>query len=90
MTEIISENWLRPKGTKDGISVEILLKLNPEGGITSIQVTKQSGSQLFDMSTLTAITKSAPFSELNGLDRADFYRWYGERRIIFKPEDLDN
>jgi TonB family protein len=88
ITDVISNNWFRPSDARNGIEVEILLNLNSDGGITSIQVVKQSGSQSFDMSTLSAITKSAPFSELKGLGAAEFDKWYRKRRIIFSPEDL--
>lgn len=84
----VSNEWVRPAGARNGLEVELMLELDPEGKLISAQIVRKSELESFDMSAVTAVLKAAPFTELQGLDEAKFARWYKKRRIIFRPEDL--
>lgn len=86
----VANQWVRPEGARNGIEVEILLGLDSEGQLTSIQITRESELESFDMSAVMAVLKAAPFTELKGLDEEKFARWYKKRRIIFRPENLSS
>ncbi|HHL40976.1 MAG TPA: cell envelope integrity protein TolA [Deltaproteobacteria bacterium] len=70
--EKIKENWIYP-GTEDsGLETWVSIRIDRDGRVTKSWIEKGSGSQLFDDSTLKAVTKAAPFEPLpEGMD-SDF------------------
>ncbi|AYC32187.1 cell envelope integrity protein TolA [Pseudomonas cavernae] len=87
--KLVSEQWQRPPSARNGMSVEVLISMLPDGTITNASVTRASGDAPFDNSAVAAVRNVGRIPEMQQLDRATFDQMYRQRRIIFKPEDLD-
>lgn len=85
---LVSQQWRRPPSARNGMSVEILIEILPDGTITNASVTRSSGDSPFDNSAVQAVRNVGRIAEMQQLDRATFDRLYRQRRAIFKPEDL--
>ncbi len=85
---LVSQQWRRPPSARNGMSVEVLIQMLPDGTIANASVTRSSGDQPFDNSAVAAVRNVGRIPEMQQLDRATFDRLYRQRRIIFKPEDL--
>ncbi len=85
---LVSQQWRRPPSARNGMSVEVLIQMLPDGTITNASVTRSSGDQPFDNSAVAAVRNVGRIPEMQQLDRATFDRMYRQRRVIFKPEDL--
>lgn len=85
---LVSQQWRRPPSARNGMSVEVLIQMLPDGTITSASVTRSSGDLPFDNSAVAAVRNVGRIPEMQQLDRATFDRMYRQRRVIFKPEDL--
>ncbi|WP_439862273.1 cell envelope integrity protein TolA [Pseudomonas sp. MBLB4136] len=88
IVRLVSEQWRRPPSARNGMSVEILIEMLPDGTITNASVTRGSGDAPFDSSAVQAVRNVGRIVEMQQLDRATFDRLYRQRRVIFKPEDL--
>ena len=66
-------NWKQPSSAKKGMSAEILITLVPTGEIVQVKLTKTSGNQAFDSSTLNAIQKVSKFEGLDMSRRSVSY-----------------
>ncbi|MBT8767587.1 cell envelope integrity protein TolA [Metapseudomonas boanensis] len=86
--KLVSDQWRRPPSARNGMSVEVLIEMLPDGTITNASVTRSSGDAPFDSSAVSAVRSVGRIPEMQQLDRATFDRMYRQRRIIFKPEDL--
>jgi colicin import membrane protein len=86
--KLVSEQWRRPPSARNGMSVEVLIEMLPDGTITNASVTRSSGDSPFDGSAVSAVRSVGRIPEMQQLDRATFDQMYRQRRIIFKPEDL--
>ncbi|AYF90516.1 MULTISPECIES: cell envelope integrity protein TolA [unclassified Pseudomonas] len=86
--KLVSEQWRRPPSARNGMSVEVLIEMLPDGTITNASVTRSSGDSPFDSSAVSAVRSVGRIPEMQQLDRATFDQMYRQRRIIFKPEDL--
>lgn len=89
IVKLVSEQWRRPPSARNGMSVEVLIEMLPDGTITNASVTRSSGDSPFDNSAVAAVRNVGRIPEMQQLDRATFDRLYRQRRVIFKPEDLD-
>jgi len=89
IVSLVSQQWRRPPSARNGMSVEVLIQMLPDGTITSARVTRSSGDTPFDNSAVAAVRNVGRIPELRQLDRASFDRNYRQRRMIFKPEDLE-
>ncbi|MCY1282427.1 protein TolA [compost metagenome] len=89
IVKLVSEQWQRPPSARNGMSVEVQISMLPDGTITNASVTRSSGDAPFDSSAVAAVRNVGRIPEMQQLDRATFDRMYRQRRIIFKPEDLD-
>lgn len=85
---LVSQQWRRPPSARNGMSVEVLIQMLPDGTITNASVTRSSGDAPFDNSAVAAVRNVGRIPEMQQLDRATFDARYRQRRIIFKPEDL--
>jgi colicin import membrane protein len=58
----IEQNWYRPPGIKglDELSIIVLVRVNRDGTISSLEVSRSSGQAFFDDSLLRAVRKSVP------------------------------
>lgn len=86
---LVSQQWRRPPSARNGMSVEVAIQMLPDGTITNASVTRSSGDPAFDNSAVAAVRNVSRIPEMRQLDRATFDRMYRQRRMIFKPEDLD-
>src|SRR5690606_11465571 len=85
---LVSQQWRRPPSARNGMSVEVLIQMLPDGTITNASVSRSSGDAAFDNSAVAAVRNVGRIPELQQLDRATFDKMYRQRRMIFKPEDL--
>jgi len=86
---LVSEKWIRPENTRNGISSEIQVSMRPDGTITGVVLVRSSGDMYFDNSALAAIRSVRRISEMQKLDAASFDARYRKRNLIFNPEDLE-
>ncbi|KXU37488.1 hypothetical protein AXE65_03130 [Ventosimonas gracilis] len=86
---LVSEQWIRPASTRDGISSEIQVSMLPDGTIGQVILVRSSGDTPFDNSTLAALRSIGRIPEMQQLDRASFDALYRKRNLIFRPEDLE-
>ena len=78
-------NWKQPSSAKKGMSAEILITLVPTGEIVQVKLTKTSGNQAFDSSTLNAIQKVSKFEGLD-MSRRLFDNNFRKFTLVFNPE----
>ncbi|MBF7729355.1 cell envelope integrity protein TolA [Pseudomonas sp. N040] len=88
LIKLVSEQWQRPPSARNGMSVEVLIEMLPDGTISNASVTRSSGDLPFDNSAVAAVRNVGRIQEMQQLDRATFDAMYRKRRVIFKPEDL--
>lgn len=88
IVKLVSEQWRRPPSARNGMSVEVLIEMLPDGTITNASVSRSSGDSPFDSSAVQAVRNVGRIAEMQQLDRATFDRLYRQRRAVFKPEDL--
>ncbi len=88
IVSLVSQQWRRPPSARNGMSVEVLIQMLPDGTITNASVSRASGDPAFDNSAVAAVRNVGRIPEMQQLDRATFDKLYRQRRIIFKPEDL--
>ena len=88
IVRLVSEQWRRPPSARNGMSVEVMIEMLPDGTIINASVTRGSGDAPFDSSAVQAVRNVGRIAEMQQLDRATFDRLYRQRRVIFKPEDL--
>jgi len=88
IVKLVSEQWRQPPSARNGMSVEVLIEMLPDGTITNAHVTRSSGDIPFDNSAVAAVRNVGRIAEMQQLDRATFDAKYRQRRVIFKPEDL--
>ena len=80
--EQVSKNWSEP-GDFSGLSVQFLVKVDREGNVLSVKMTRSSGDARLDESAENAIFKASP---LPFPGEARFYEYLKEFNFIFKPE----
>ena len=85
---LVSQQWRRPPSARNGMSVEVLIQMLPDGTISNASVSRSSGDVAFDNSAVAAVRNVGRIPEMQQLDRATFDKMYRQRRVIFKPEDL--
>lgn len=88
IVNLVSQQWRRPPSARNGMSVEVLIEMLPDGTITNASVSRSSGDKPFDSSAVAAVRNVGRIPERQQLPRATFDSLYRQRRIIFKPEDL--
>lgn len=88
IVKLVSEQWRRPPSARNGMSVEVMIEMLPDGTIINASVTRSSGDAPFDNSAVQAVRNVGRIAEMQQLDRATFDRLYRQRRAVFKPEDL--
>lgn len=87
VSKIIS-NWQRPESARNGMAVEIVIKMGREGSVSSAKVVKSSGDKAFDSSATSAIMAVKRLPEMTQVTDSTYQRLYKERRVRFSPEDL--
>ena len=80
--EQVSKNWSEP-GDFSGLSVAFLVKVDRQGKVLSVKMTRPSGNARLDESAENAIFKASP---LPFPGEARFYEYLKEFNFVFKPE----
>ena len=80
--EQVSKNWSEP-GDFSGLSVAFLVKVDRQGNVLSVKMTRSSGNARLDESAENAIFKASP---LPFPGEARFYEYLKEFNFVFKPE----
>ncbi len=88
IVSLVSQEWRRPPSARNGMSVEVMIQMLPDGTITNASVTRSSGDAPFDSSAVAAVRNVGRVPEMQQLTRAQFDSLYRQRRMVFKPEDL--
>lgn len=86
----IAQNWNRPPDTKNGMVVELLIELLPNGMVSSVSISKSSGNDRFDRSAMNAVNKAGQFDVLADAPSDVFENYFRRFTLRFKPEDLAN
>lgn len=84
----ISRNWNRPPNTQNGMVVELLIELLPNGMVSSVSISKSSGDDRFDRSAVNAVNKAEQFPALADAPPEVFETYFRRFTLKFKPEDL--
>ncbi len=88
--QVVQENWSRPPSARNGMSVELKIRMLPTGELVDARITKSSGDPAFDRSAETAVIRAAPFRELSSLPINVFNANFRTLTLTFRPEDLLN
>ncbi len=86
--ERIEANWHRPPSARKNMSCVLNIKLVPTGRVINVDVSKSSGSALFDRSAIVAVKKAEHFPELKNMPIEVFERYYRDFDLLFNPQDL--
>jgi colicin import membrane protein len=82
----ISEQWHKPAGVTDKMTVEIHIKMSRDGKLDKVDVTRSSGLEVFDRSAISALKSIGVVKEVAQLDDVTFDKAYRSRTILFSPE----
>lgn len=86
--ESISRYWRRSPNARNGMVVELSIRLLPSGEVDDAFVSKSSGDDRFDRDAIRAVLRAESFPELRNLDPVVFDRYYRKFKMVFRPEDL--
>lgn len=56
----VERNWLRPPGTRTGMTCTVLVQQLPTGDVVNVRITRSSGDPVFDRSVENAVHKASP------------------------------
>lgn len=84
--QTIQRFWIRPPSARNGMQVQIRIRMLPGGEVLEANVVKSSGNDAFDRSALTAIQKAGKFAVPS--DPKLFNANFREVTLNFYPEDL--
>lgn len=88
LAQKVASNWHRPPSARDGMSVQIVIKIARDGDVQSAKVTKSSGDKYFDQSAIDAIMAVQQIPEIQQVSDDTYKTLYKERNIQFSPEAL--
>lgn len=88
LAQQVASNWHRPPSARDGMSVQIVIKIARDGDVQSAKVTKSSGDKYFDQSAIDAIMAVQQIPEIQQVSDDTYKALYKERNIQFSPEAL--
>lgn len=90
LVQRIVAKWKRPPSARNGMSVEIVIKMNRKGDIRSVEVARSSGDKAFDDSATAAIKAVKVMPEVARIKDETYQSLYKERRVAFSPENLSS
>ncbi len=88
ITSAVSSNWRRPPSARNGMVVQVRIRLLPTGEVDGAYTVKSSGDEAFDRSAVNAVLKAERFPELQDIDPVVFDRNLRDITLNFRPEDL--
>ena len=84
----ISKRWKRPADARNGMYVEVMIRLVPTGEVISVEVVAKDATDAMVASVKNAVRKVGRFDKLSGLDTVIFDANFRKFRLRFRPEDL--
>lgn len=84
---LVRQAWRQPPSSS-GLSVEVAMRMLPDGTVTSASLARSSGNPAFDDSAVAAVRNLGRIPEIQQLDRATFDQMYRQRRLILRADDL--
>ncbi|MEK9941043.1 MAG: cell envelope integrity protein TolA, partial [Gammaproteobacteria bacterium] len=81
--EQVRGNWNQPAGDFNGMSVSFTIRVDREGNVTSVKMSRSSGNARLDESAENAIYKASP---LPIPSEARFYEYLKEFEFVFSPQ----
>jgi len=87
----VSQEWVRPEDTRNGMLVELYIELIPTGEIVNIEVSYRNASATdkFVASVVRAVTKARQFDKLSQLNSVVFEAKFRKLTVKFSPEYLN-
>ncbi len=76
-------NWNPPAGDFNGMSVSFTIRVDRDGNVTSVEMSRSSGNARLDESAENAIFKASP---LPIPSEARFYEYLKEFEFVFSPQ----
>ncbi len=84
----VRKRWKRPPDARNGMFVEVRVRLEPTGEVISVEVVSRDATDALVTSVRHAVLKVGRFDKLRSLDREIFDANFREFKIRFRPEDL--
>ena len=84
----VRKRWKRPPDVRNGMFVEVRVRLGPTGEVISVEVVSRDATDALVTSVRHAVLKVGRFDKLRSLDREIFDANFREFKIRFIPEDL--
>ncbi len=81
--EQVRSNWNPPAGDFNGMSVSFTIRVDRDGNVTSVEMSRSSGNARLDESAENAIFKASP---LPIPSEARFYEYLKEFEFVFSPQ----
>jgi hypothetical protein len=90
MKDEIGDNWVRPANARNGMVVELVIRLVPTGEVVDVEVSYRdpSATDAFVASVVNAVKTVRRLDELSQLSSELFDANFRRFTIRFKPEDL--
>lgn len=85
ITQSIGENWVVPPQANKKLSSELMIRLDANGNVLSVTVTKSSGDRALDRSASAAVYKASP---LPVPKKADEFEPFKQFVLKVKPENI--
>ena len=82
----VMQVWQQPSSAREGLSVELLIRLVPTGEIIDVKLLKSSGNFAFDNSALNAVEKLSKVEDLN-MGRKLFDNHFRNFTLVFNPKN---
>ena len=88
VTNEVRQRWKRPPDARNGMYVEVMIRLVPTGEVVSVEVLSRDATDSLVASVKNAVLKVGRFDKLAELNTQLFEANFRKFRIRFRPEDL--
>ena len=83
--EAIGQHWLVPTGVSPSLACQLIITVNAQGNVETVQLIKSSGNILLDQSAIAAVYKASPLPLPSDKDAAAVFK---QLRLTLKPEQI--
>lgn len=80
---IVTRNWSRPPGSREDFECDVWVRIDNQGVVKDVRVTRSSGEPVIDRSVISAVLKSSPLPLPEDLRVLDLYN--NSIEFLFKP-----
>lgn len=84
----VRKRWKRPPDARNGMFVEVRIRLVPTGEVISVEVVSRDATDALVSSVKNAVLKVGRFDKLAQLNTQLFDANFRQFKIRFRPEDL--